>query len=195
MKKAICLLGIIFLTLQSCSSGDSSNSSSNNNSSNNNVNYSFTIINDGIVYKVQGNTANDYGFKGPVNNKCTASIPGQVYLTITDPTYSNYVAGNPMTFLLSSVNPLTLGTNLMDTSWNLYHQYANPGASGADTKIPIIITDLGTPSVGDKGTPNYHFGNTIKGHYNGTYYSIPPGSNVATVPHTISIEFEAVRLY
>jgi hypothetical protein len=188
MKKIIFLLSITFLILQSCSSGDSSSSTSNN------VNYSFTIINDGIVYKVQGNTANDYGYSGPINNKCTSSNPGGIQLTITDPTYNNYVTGNPVNFYLSS-GPLVLGTNLMQTPWNLYRQYANPGASGADTRIPINITDLGTPSIGDIGTSNYRFGNTIKGSYSGTYYSKPSGSNIATIPHTLSIEFEAVRLY
>jgi hypothetical protein len=196
MKKIIYLINITFLLLQACSSNNNSNNNNtDNNSSNNNVNYSFTVINDGVTYKVQGNTINDFGFKGPVNNKCTASIPTQVSLKITDPTYSNYVCGNPMNLLLVSANPFTLGTNYMDTNWNLYHQYANPGASGANTTIPITITDLGTPSVGVLGTSNYRFGNTIKGYYTGTYYSIPSGSNVATVPHNISIEFEAVRLY
>jgi hypothetical protein len=191
MKKIVCLLSITFLMLQACTSGDSNISEISNN---NNVNYSFTIINDGIVYKVQGNTSNDYGFKGPINNKCTANSPNGVSLTITDPSYSNYVSGNPINFYLYN-GPIILGTNLMQTPWNLYHQYATPGASGSDTRIPITITDLGTPSVGDLGTSSYHFGNTIKGHYSGTYYSIPSGSNTATVPHTISIEFEAVRLY
>ena len=188
MKKIIYLLSIFIL--QSCTSGDSSSSNSNNN----NVNYSFTIINDGIAYKVQGNTANDYGFKGPVNNKCTSANTGGIQLTITDPTYSNYVSGNPINFYLSG-SPLILGTNLMQTPWNLYRQYADPGASGADTRIPINITDLGTPSIGDIGTSNYRFGNTMKGSYSGTYYSKPSGSNIATIPHTLSIEFEAVRLY
>ena len=190
MKKLIYLFSLAFLILQACSSDDSSNSNINNN----NVNYSFTIINDGITYKVQGNTANDYGFNGPINNKCTSTNPGGIQLTITDPTYSNYVRGNPLNFYLSS-GPLVLGTNLMQTPWNLYRQYANPGASGSDTRIPITITDLGTPSIGNIGTSNYRFGNTIKGRYSGTYYSIPSGSNVATIPHTLSIEFEAVRLY
>lgn len=176
------------MILQACSSDDSSNIN------NNNVNYSFTIINNGITYKVQGNTANDYGFNGPINNKCTSTNPGGIQLTITDPTYSNYVRGNPLNFYLSSCS-LVLGTNLMQTPWNLYGQYANPGASGSDTRIPITITDSGTPSIGNIGTSNYRFGNTIKGRYSGIYYSIPSGSNVATIPHTLSIEFEAVRLY
>ncbi len=171
--------------LQSCSSGDSSSSTSNN------VNYSFTIINDGVVYKVQGNTANDYGDSGPINNRCTSSSTGSIRLTITDPTYSNYVTGNPVEFYLSG-GPLVLGTNLMQTPWDLYYQY---GGLGTDTRIPINITDLGTPSIGDIGTSNYRFGNTIKGSYSGTYYSKPSGSNIATIPHTLSIEFEAVRLY
>ncbi len=184
MKKLIYLLSIAFLMLQYCYSGDSSSSSSNN------VNYSFTIINDGIVYKVQGNTANDYGFAGPVNNECTAISPGGLRFTITDPTYSNYLTGNPIDLNLYS-GPLVLGTNLMSTSWYLTTQYAGP----SNGRIPINITDLGTPSIGDLGTSNYRFGNTIKGNYSGTYYTKPSGSNIATVPHTLSIEFEVVRLY
>ena len=190
MKKLICLLSVTFLMLQSCSSGDSSN----NKTTTGNVNYGFTLTVDGKIYKVKGNTSNDYGYKGPNNNKCTAVGPNGILLTITDPSYSNYVSGSPVDFYLSG-SPIVLGQNLMQTPWNLYHQYASPGASFSDTRIPIIITDLGTPSIGDIGTSNYHFGNTVKGNYKGTYYSIPSGSNNATVPHTISIEFEAVRLY
>jgi hypothetical protein len=188
MNKIIFFISILFILLQSCSSGDNSS----NSSSNNNVNYSFTIINDGVIYKVKGNTANDQGFKGPISNKCTANLLNEsgITLTITDLTNSNYVSGNPINIYLSG-SPLVLGTNYMSTNWYLTTQYA--GAS--NTRIPITITDLGTPSTGSIGTSNYRFGNTVKGHYSGNYYTIPPGSNSATVSHTLSIQFEAVRLY
>jgi hypothetical protein len=193
MKKIIFLISITFLVLQSCSSGDDNSSSSS--TSNNNVNYSFTIINDGVVHKVKGNTANDYGFKGPVKNKCTASLGSQygqsgITLTITDPTDSNYISGKPIDISIFGA-PFVLGTNFMGTSW-----YLTTERSGASNGyIPINITDLGTPSTGSIGTSNYRFGNTIKGHYSGNYYTKPSGSNSATVSHTLSIQFEAVRLY
>jgi hypothetical protein len=174
--------------LQSCSPEESI-------SGDNNVNYRFKLTIDGIVREVKGNTANDYGYKGPINNKCTATEPNFIVLSITDPTYSNYVSGSPVAFFLSNISPFVLGTNRVQTPLNLYRQNANPGTSHSDTSINIIITDLGTPSVGDLGTSNYRFGNTIKGNYSGTFYSKPSGSNYATVPHSISIEFEAVRLY
>lgn len=194
MKKLIYLLSITFLMLQSCSSGDKNSDSSTDNKSNN-VDYKFTYIIDGNVYKVSGNTANDFGNNGPKSNLCTAYNAKQIVLSITDPTYSNFVSGSSFNIILNVPDNFGLGINKMSTNKNFYKQNACPGCSGSDTSIQVEITDLGTPSIGDLGTPNFKYGNTIKGHYSGVYYSIPSGSNNATIPHTVSIDFEAVRLY
>lgn len=184
MKKIILLLSIAFLLLQSCSSNDSSSDTNPDSTSKDNVDYSYTITFDGKTYKVKGNTANDYGGKGPVNNECTARSARVISLTITDPSYTNYLSGSPMYLRLATSSNFITGLNslLIDTNipklQNLNYQYVN-------------ITDLGTASTGEINTPNYKYGKTIKGNFKQTIYT---GSNY-TNPKELEIVFEAVRLY
>ena len=201
MKKLIYLLSVTFLMLQSCSSGDSSNT---NNTTSSNVNYEFTITYDRIVYKVKGNTAKDAGYKGPTINSCIATDARGISFSIKDVTYYNYLSGSPFECNLYVNGNFTSGTNLMTV--NLYFNggyysfYKNQGAcpgcnGGGDNRLPINITDLGTPLTGTIGTSNVIFGNTIKGSYSGVVYTLGQGSNNATVPHNLSIDFIAVRQY
>jgi hypothetical protein len=196
MKKLF-LISITFLILQACSSNES-NSNTNSTTSSGNVDYEFNVTIDNYVHKVKGNTANDEGFKGPLKNKCTATGAWSIALSITDVSYSNYVTGIPNSFTLFASSPtnFVLGTNYMNTTIPYYKNYgASPGAAAANNAIPVIITDLGTSSTGTLGTSNYRYGNTIKGYYKGVLYSLPAGSNNATEPHNVSIDFKAVRLY
>lgn len=200
MKKLLYLLSITFLLLQSCSSG----SDSNNNITTSNVDYEFTVVFDGIVYKVKGNTAKDSGNKGPTVNNCIAKRSQELYFSIQDVTYHNYVSGNPFECFIDVKGNFISGTNIMNVKLYFngypYSFYRNKGAcygcnSGEENSLLINITDLGTPLTGTLGTSNVIFGNTIKGSYKGVVYTIPQVSTKATVPHNLSIDFIAVRQY
>lgn len=202
MKKLFYLLSITFILLQSCSSGDSSSGA--NNATSGNVDYEFTFTFDGIVYKVKGNTQKDAGYNGPTVNKCIAQNAQFIYLSIKDVTYYNYVSGKPIECILYVGGNFTPGINMMPMQLNFgggsYSYYKNQGAcpgcnGGGDKSLPFNITDLGTPLTGTIGTSNVIFGNTIKGSYTGVVYTVPAGSNNATTPHNLSIDFKAVRQY
>lgn len=188
----------IMFSLISCSK-ESTNSNTNS-AQLKGVNYEFTIKYDSEVYSVKGNTANDEGFQGPTINKCIAQKAQFIYLSITDVTNKNYVTGKPMRCTMNVVNNFVPGNNLMTVTLSFVKFYKNKGAcpgcnGGGDNRLPINLTDLGTPSTGALGTSNYVFGNTLKGTYSGTVYTVPAGSNNATVAHSLSINFVCVRQY
>lgn len=118
MKKIILLLLFVAL-LYNCSS-DSDNSSNNNgNSYTNSMDYEFTIIINGEVHKVKGNTTNGipYGMTQSashwINNQCDIiqSAPFKVItLKINDVTASNYVSGQNLECQILLPN-LLMGTN------------------------------------------------------------------------------------
>lgn len=201
MKKIFYLVCVTFLLLQSCSP----ESSSNTNNTTGNVDYEYTITFDGITYKVQGNTAKD-AYNGPITNYCFAQqyqLAG-LNFSIKDVNYYSFVSGAPLfTLFLQSTSNFTLGTNLMNFGIvvngvsNSY--YKTPGicpscsyGSVVENRLPINITDLGTPLKGTIGTSSVIFGNTIKGNYSGVVYSVGPGSIYTNVPHNLSINFKAV---
>jgi hypothetical protein len=191
----ILIINIAFLLLQSCSSSESSPSSSSDANSRN-VDYEFNLTIDNNTYKVRGNTKDDAGFRGPVKNLCTANGAWSIKLSITDVTYWNYLSGNPKSLFLSSSTFFVKGINYLNTDLGFYKMYnAAPGTAATDDRIPVNITDLGTPSTGTLGTSDYKYGNTLKGNYTGVMYTIPAGSNRATTPHNVSFDFKAVRLY
>jgi hypothetical protein len=208
MKKFIYLFGITLLMLQSCSTGDSSSdttTTTTTTTTSGNVDYEFTITFDEIVYKVKGNTGKDAGYSGPTINNCFAKGAKYIDFSIKDVTYYNYVSGKPIECFLSLPSNFTSGINMMSMQLSFngvsnYSYYKNEGAcpgcnGGGDNSLPINITDLGTPLTGKIGTSNVIFGNTIKGSYTGVVYTVPSGSNNATTPHNLSIDFKAVRQY
>lgn len=194
--KNIILIGILVLLLQACSSNDNGSLDTTNVTNNGNVDYEFNLTVDNYIYRVKGNTKNDAGFKGPIKNLCTAYGAWSINLSITDVTYSNYVSGNPKNLFLSSSTYFVKGINYLNTNLPFYKDYyAAPGTGATNDRLPVNITDLGTPSTGTLGTSDYKYGNTVKGSYSGVMYSIPSGSNYATTPHNVSFDFKVVRLY
>jgi len=160
------------------------------------VDYEFTIKLDDKVYAIKGNTSKDSGFITKINNSGFAMLSAnQIILKISDPTYYNHLQGGSINLLLQGIGGYSLGNNKMSFNLPYYPNYnASPG-TGALKYIYIQITDLGTPSVGNIGDADYKYGNTIKGNYSGTIYSVPSGSNNATIPHSFSIDFKVPRLY
>jgi hypothetical protein len=189
---------LLLMSLFSCT-----RESLNNNGttpSNTGVDYGFTIIYDGYTYKIKGNTLKDNGFSGPIINKCIATKAKFIELSITDVTSHNFISGKPMKCDMNVVDNFVKGINMLTLNLSFVSFYKNqnacPGCNGGgDNRLPFNIIDLGTPSTGTLGTPNYVFGKTINGKFSGTVYTVPAGSNNATVPHSLSIEFICVRQY
>ena len=197
MKKIILFLTIVSLLL-SCSSDNNNSSNNNGNSFTNSMDYEFTMIINGEVHKVKGNTTNGIP-KGVVqsvgnliNNECEVLQSGGqkiVMLKINDVTATNYISGQNLecqilfpNLLLGSnqVQVLFYGsyiTNLFDNlspnnlnSWQTTSGLYNQSISN---KLPINITDLGTTSTNHtlwSPTTPYNFGQTLKGNYSGTVY-------------------------
>jgi len=220
MKKLILLLTIIALSF-SCSSDSNSNS---NNASNGNVDYEFTITINGEVHKVKGNSSNGIPSGAPgvgnISNKClsinNSSFGASVQLGINDVTTSNYISGQNMQIIITLPNPL-LGTNQAAISFtgNYFDTLATSLGSNylrflsissalvtvnggsTNSNIPIIITDLGTPTTLVNNGLTYSFGQTIKGNYSGTIYLSRLVNGVGIfydIPVSLSINFKALRL-
>ena len=224
MKKIILLLTLTLLSF-SCSKDDdnSSNSIINGDTTNGNMNYEFTITINGTVHKVKGNSKDGIPFSTFGQNDCWAQfasgLGAMIVLDIYDVTKSNYISGQNMRVQIILPNPL-LGTNQATLSFtgNYFETLATSlgsnylgfmsvsstlvtvnGAS-SNNKIPIIITDLGTPTT--PKTPYdflspYNFGQTIKGNYSGTIYLSRFVSGKGTyydIPVKLSIDFKAIRM-
>jgi hypothetical protein len=224
MKKIILLLLVITLSYSCSSDSNSSSNSNGNNNGNsftNSMDYEFTMIINGEVHKVKGNTTNGIP-KGVVqsvgnliNNECEVLQSGGqkiVMLKINDVTATNYISGQNLecqilfpNLLLGSnqVQVLFYGsyiTNLFDNlspnnlnSWQTTSGLYNQSISN---KLPINITDLGTiPTT--NGTVISGFGNTFKGNYSGIInvtVVTNSGTYISNYPIQINIDFKAVRL-
>lgn len=187
------ILTISLITLQSCSNNESdiNNLNTNNNA---NVDYEFTLTIDASTYKIKGKT-NGFEYNTGLNF-CWASSAAIILFSITDVSDKSYVTGMPISFGLGAKTPsnFILGVNQMIINLEGYSNknslYIIPAT------IPVTITDLGTKSAQDPLNPlNFIYGKTIKGNYKGVLYSAPTGSLYATVPHNVSLNFSAVRLY
>jgi hypothetical protein len=219
MKKLILFLAVTTI-LFSCSS----DSNSNSNTSNGNVDYEFTININGEVHKVKGNSRDGIpsaalGVVGNISNKCVSinnsSFGGSVQLGINDVTTPNYISGQNMEIIITLPNPL-LGINQAAISFtgNYFDTLATSLGSNylgfmsvsstlvtvngvsPNNNIPIIITDLGTPTTLVNGS-GYSFGQTIKGNYSGTVYLSRLVNGVGIfydIPVSLSINFKALRL-
>ena len=188
------LLTISFIILQSCSNNDSdiNNSNTNNNA---NVDYEFTLTIDTSTYKIKGRT-NGFEYNTNGLNWCWASSANIILFSIADVSDKSFVTGMPISFSLVANSPsnFILGINQMSINLEGYSNknslYLYPAT------IPVTITDLGTKSTRDPLNPlNFIYGKTIKGNYKGVLYSASSGSLYATVPHNVSLDFSAVRLY
>jgi hypothetical protein len=209
MRKIILLLS--FGLLFSCSK--------NNNdilSTNNGMDYEFTITVNGQVHKVKGNSGDGIPYQtniGPplgAANTCITSFSSfsgaGVLLGINDITAPNYISGQNMLLMIILPNPLlginqatlsftgsyfdSLGTSLGALAG--FQLYSSTNVGTPNSKIPIIITDLGTSRTLVNNGSTYNFGQTIKGNYSGTIYlARNSGYNI---PVQLSIDFKALRL-
>ncbi len=204
MKKIILLMTITSI-LFSCSTGgdaSSNNSNNNGNSFTNSMDYEFTITINGEIHKVKGNTTNgiplgsNSSTSHTVNNACYI-LQGDLNLQINDVTSLNYISGQNMQIAIFTTN-LLLGTHqaLVIFSGGYFNAFSTSGFINFSTdptfnpglvnKLPITITDLGTPT--DFSHIPYNFGRTLKGNYNGTIYLS------GNIPVQLSIDFKALRL-
>jgi hypothetical protein len=223
MKKLLTLIVVLTIGLfLSCSNNNDTSSG------NNGVNYEFTITVNGVVHKVKGNSSGgiplaSFG-SGIVQNRCYASFTTNgavVLLGINDVTSPNYISGQNMQVQIVLQNPLlgtnqalisftgnyfdTLATSLGAYIYSGFNSYSSTlvavnGGSRNQT-IPIVITDLGTPTTLVNNGSTYSFGQTIKGNYSGTIY-LQRCSNLGTssggcyydIPVQLSIDFKALRI-
>jgi hypothetical protein len=220
MKKIYTLIVVLTIGLfHSCSTNNDTSSG------NNGVNYEFTITINGVVHKVKGNSRDGIpsaalGVVGNISNKCVSinnsSFGGSVQLGINDVTTPNYISGQNMQIIINLPNPL-LGTNQAAISFtgNYFDTLATSLGSNylgfmsvsstlvtvngvsPNNNIPIIITDLGTPTTLVNNGATYSFGQTIKGNYSGTIYLSRLVNGVGIfydIPVTLSIDFKALRM-
>jgi hypothetical protein len=216
MKKIYTLILVFTVGLfHSCSTNNDTSSG------NNSVDYEFTITINGEVHKVKGNSSDGIPLAsvGFVQNRCYASFGingASVLLGINDVTSPNYISGQNMQVQIILPNPL-LGTNQATISFtgNYFDTLATSLGSNylgfmsvsstlvtvngvsPNNNIPIIITDLGTPTTLANSGSAYNFGQTIKGNYSGTIYLSRLVNGVGIfydIPVPISINFKALRI-
>lgn len=216
MKKLILSLAVITI-LFSCSSDSNSNS---NNPSNGNVEYEFTITINGIVHKINGNTANGYNdgsSSSSANNSCRSWIQGNfhgIFLSISDITESNHVNGNDISCSISLpsthlgiidaqvlISGEAMNSFVTSSSASSQNFVVTNGTNNTNSltynamvnRVPLNITDLGTETIETGG--DTVFGNSIKGNFSGTVYLQPSGVVSHTIPLQLTIDFKAIRFY
>jgi hypothetical protein len=199
----------ILLLLTGC---NPNNPQPNPNTTSVNSNWKFKFTINGTTYKAEGNNTNDYSGG---DNFCYASGTNgikEIYMRISSLNSTSYISGGFGAAIISLDNPV-LGTNpltscaLISIPWynnNLpitspnYDGYSltlngpmlpNSNVTSLGIRLPINITDLGTPGNNDEIT----FGNPIKGNYSGTIYVKSGGTDYDT-PVNIDIDFVALRL-
>jgi hypothetical protein len=220
----ITLASLLFSCSSDSNSSSSNNGNNNGNSFTNSMDYEFTITINGVVHKVNGNSrdgipSGTFGI-GNISNKClsinNSSFGASVQLGINDVTTPNYISGQNMQIIITLPNPL-LGTNQASISFtgNYFDTLAaslgsnylkflsisstlvTVNGGSTNSNIPIIITDLGTPTTLVNNGSTYSFGQTIKGNYSGTIYLSRLVNGVGIfydIPVSLSIDFKALRL-
>lgn len=214
MKKLFTLILVLTIGLfHSCSTNNDTSSG------NNGVNYEFTITINGEVHKVKGNSSDGIPISsvgsGFVQNNCVASFSPNgagVQLGINDVTSLNYISGQNMQVQIILPNPL-LGTNQAQLSFTGayfdtlatslgsnylgFMSFSSVNGGSSNNNIPIIITDLGTPTTLVDNGSTYSFGQTIKGNYSGIIYLSRVVTGVGIfrdIPVTLSVDFKALRM-
>ena len=168
----------------------------------NNVDYGFTLVLDGVTYKIKGNTVNGSFFSTPKLENLSYFDSRNLFFELKNTTEQNYISGNLINVRIEFANTIVTGNNNQVTV-----QFSNliPGFTTTPTttfnaatfnKInDFVITDAGVKSVYDNTYGKWNFGTTLKGSYSGTIYTRTSNSNTNfTIPKAISIEFEAYRL-
>ena len=136
------------------------------------IDYEFTVKLNGVTHRIQGNTSMSVPISGIGSNSCystsISTMGKSLYLELNDPSASNYLSGQNLSFILSFEN-LLLGNSLASVSSVNYgvNSYLSSFIDGLGafnnssvfrissapttdyTPIPLTfnILDLGTPSV------------------------------------------------
>lgn len=193
-------------------------------SSVNPIDYEFTIKLNGVTHRIQGNTSMSVPISGIGSNSCYSSsistMGKSLYLELNDPSASNYVSGQNLSFILSFEN-LLLGNSLATVASVNYgvNSYLSSFIDGLGaynnssifnissapttdyTPIPLTfdILDLGTPSVQNPNPPTtlsdmYIWGESLVGSFSGTVYA-QSGSIIGNydIPFQLEISFKVIR--
>lgn len=170
-----------------------------------NSNWKFKLTINGITTRCEGSS---YNFN---SNYCIMIGAGGSYLgtfSLSDLTASSYISGvlGSASFQLQypvlGVNPITnfiiaanWPNNSISSGYVGYSLTLNgtmvPNSAGAShLRLPINITDLGSPGNNDYIT----FGNPLKGNYSGTIYvKSDPFTSGYDTPVTIDLDFVVLR--
>ena len=185
------------------------------------IDYEFTIKLNGVSHRIQGNTSMSVPIAGIGSNSCySSSMPSMgksLQLELNDPSASNYVSGQNISFLLSFEN-LLLGNSLATVAsvnygansylssfidglgaYNNYNVFRISSAPTTDTNpVPLMfdILDLGTPTVQNPNfttlSDMYIWGEALKGNFSGTVYARSTIGNY-DIPFQLEISFEVIR--
>jgi hypothetical protein len=188
------------------------------------IDYEFTVKLNGVSHRIQGNTSMSVPIAGIGSNSCYSSsmstMGKSLQLELNDPSASNYVSGQNISFLLSFEN-LLLGNSLATVAsvnygansylssfidglgaYNNSSIFRISSAPTSDyTPIPLTfdILDLGTPSVQNPNPTTsfsdmYIWGEALVGSFSGTVYA-QSGSILGNydIPFQLEISFEVIR--
>jgi hypothetical protein len=201
------IFSFILLTALFITSCTPNNPQPNPTPSQTNSNWKFKLTINGITTRCEGSSYN-------INsNYCTLMGTGGSYLgtfSLNDLTAASYISGalgsasfqlqyptlgvNPITNFIIALNPWpnNIPSSFMFAGYSLaLNGTMVPNSiGGSHLRLPINITDLGSPGNNDYIT----FGNPLKGNYSGTIYvkSDPLTSGYDT-PVTIDLDFVALR--
>ena len=225
MKKIILLITFTSLLLGCSNSGNTSSTNNGNSFTNSmDYEFTITINGEVHKIKGNTTNGIPAGYTNlpthAISNGCSISNGANskiMILKINDVTASNFVSGQNLECqiilpnLLLGVNQAqvifqgayfdsvctSVGSSILGSGLGFYYFQTVSGASnsGLNQKLPINITDLGTPSTNPNGATMYNFGETLKGSYSGTIYLPNKTNGNYTIPVQLSIDFKALRYY
>ena len=204
---SIITLSFVLITsiLTSCNQNNPQPNPSPNPTSSN-ANWKFKLTINGSTYRAEGSGYN-------INsNYCIAQGSGGMYnvaFFINDLTAPSFISGSlgsavmTLQYPVAGVNPIAscaIGSvpwinNNLPTAFGAGYSYSLngplvPNSAGAShVRLPLTITDLGSPGNNDFIT----FGNPLKGNYTGLVYMKSNYLSGFDTPVTINLEFEALR--
>ena len=184
------------------------NPEENNGGGQSNDFWMFELTINGETYKAEG-----YGYNSALSSTNFSICNNwDIGIGIMDPTSDTYISGNNGSIIIDISNP-SLGIVLCDVygGWfdeavsasnaRFFQGYSlsqggtmEPDSQGdIGVNLPITFTDLGTA-----GNGQFVGGTSIKGSYSGTIYlpsyNADPFSPEYSIPMTIDIQFEALRI-